>query len=261
MRILVTAGNTQTPIDDVRVITNVFSGRTGSSIALAAHARNHSVCLLTSHPELVADHSADSHRNASEWEVYPYRTFDDLRQLMERSITTGKFDVIIHCAAVSDYELAGTFAPVVGTHFDPDRAVWEVHQRDEQAASSPAMVEVTTGKIKSSFPELWLRLVPTPKLIDSIRKPWGFDGILVKFKLEVGPTDEELIRIADASRRHSHADLIVANTRAGMHEFAYLGPVNGAYQRLERAELATRLLDQIEVLKETPLSQRVLGSA
>lgn len=254
MRILVTAGNTQTPIDDVRVITNVFSGRTGSSIALEAHARGHSVCLLTSHPELVADYSPKAQRNPSEWEVQPYRTFDDLRQLMERSIPTGKFDVIIHCAAVSDYDLAGTFAPADGTRFDSAKATWEVRQAEaERVIASPAMVDVTAGKIKSSFPELWLRLVPTPKLIDSIRKPWGFEGILVKFKLEVGPTDEELIRIADASRQHSHADLIVANTRAGMHQFAYLGPINGTYQRVERSELAARLLDQIEALK-SPLS-------
>ena len=32
MKILVTAGNTQTPIDQVRCITNVFSGRTGARL-------------------------------------------------------------------------------------------------------------------------------------------------------------------------------------------------------------------------------------
>ena len=55
MKILVTAGNTQTPVDRVRCITNVFSGRTGARIALAAHDRGHAVTLLTSQPGVVRD--------------------------------------------------------------------------------------------------------------------------------------------------------------------------------------------------------------
>ena len=37
MNILVTAGNTIVPIDRVRCITNVFTGRTGTAIALHCH--------------------------------------------------------------------------------------------------------------------------------------------------------------------------------------------------------------------------------
>ena len=54
MNVLVTAGNTLAPIDRVRGLTNVFTGRTGAGIALAAHERGHAVTLLTSHPEAVA---------------------------------------------------------------------------------------------------------------------------------------------------------------------------------------------------------------
>src|SRR5688500_5697935 len=108
MRILITAGNTQTPIDEVRVITNVFTGRTGTKIALAARGRGHSVCLMTSHPELISDYALGE--SAPGWEVYPYSTFNDLQRLMQHFITQHTFDVIIHCAAVSDYQLAGTYA-------------------------------------------------------------------------------------------------------------------------------------------------------
>jgi phosphopantothenate-cysteine ligase/phosphopantothenoylcysteine decarboxylase/phosphopantothenate--cysteine ligase len=55
MNLLVTAGNTLVPIDKVRGITNIFTGRTGASIALEAHRRGHGVTLLTSHPEAVHD--------------------------------------------------------------------------------------------------------------------------------------------------------------------------------------------------------------
>ncbi|MGA9855786.1 MAG: phosphopantothenoylcysteine decarboxylase, partial [Gammaproteobacteria bacterium] len=53
MNIFITAGNTLVPIDRVRGITNVFSGRTGAAIARCAWERGHTVTLLTSHPEAV----------------------------------------------------------------------------------------------------------------------------------------------------------------------------------------------------------------
>lgn len=53
MNLLVTAGNTQTLIDKVRCITNIFSGRTGSQIASHAYDRGHNVTLLTSHPNVL----------------------------------------------------------------------------------------------------------------------------------------------------------------------------------------------------------------
>jgi len=59
MNILVTAGNTIVPIDRVRCITNVFTGRTGTQIAMCGYERGHNVTLLTSHPEVVAKLSSD----------------------------------------------------------------------------------------------------------------------------------------------------------------------------------------------------------
>ena len=41
MRILVTTGNTQMLIDKVRCITNIFTGRTGTKIAIEAKERRH----------------------------------------------------------------------------------------------------------------------------------------------------------------------------------------------------------------------------
>ena len=50
MNLLVTAGNTLAPIDRVRGLTNIFTGRTGAAVALHAHGRGHRVVLLTSAP-------------------------------------------------------------------------------------------------------------------------------------------------------------------------------------------------------------------
>lgn len=238
MKVLVTAGNTQVAIDRVRVITNVFTGRTGAGLALHAHERGHSVTLLTSHPETVPN------RPETRWDMHSYRTFDDLHELMRRALHEAAFDTVFHSAAVSDYRVANTYAPA-SAHFDPITRTW---QTDQPAA--PAMTDVGAGKIKSNHDELWLRLVRTPKLIDLMRSPWGFRGVLVKFKLEAGMTDAELLRVAEASRCHSAADLMVANTLEGSSTWAYLGPLAGRYERVSRRDLPARLLEQVERLHE-----------
>lgn len=253
MNILVTAGNTQVPIDQVRCLTNIFTGRTGAAIALEAHARGHGVILLTSHPEALRDVAGDAAPDAlgrrgveSLHAVEAYRTFDDLQGLMARHITPGKLHAVIHCAAVSDYHAGGIFAPRAGTSFHVDDLSWHA------VSGVPALDDRSAGKVKSDEPELWLRLVRAPKLIDRIRTDWMFHGILVKFKLEVGLTDEELVREAERSRQHSAADLMVANTLAGAADWAWLGPLHGAYQRIARSELARRLLEEVEARhKET----------
>lgn len=82
--------------------------------------------------------------------------------------------------------------------------------------------------------------------MDLFRSAWGFRGLLVKFKLEVDKTEVELEAIAEASRIHSRADYVVANTLEGAAEWALVGPVAGRYERLTRRDLPERLLDLAE---------------
>ena len=237
MHILVTAGNTQAPIDRVRCITNIFTGRTGAAVALRAWERGHTVTLLTSHPETVTDLRA-GRQPGERWELSRYRTYDDLRHLMAEGVSRGQFGVVIHCAAVSDYLADGVFGAAEGTAFDPATGRWSVRTTSR----------LVDGKIKSDAPELWLRLVRAPKLIDRVRPDWRFRGILVKFKLEVGIDEARLLDIAERSRRQSSADLMVANTLEGAAEWAYVGPTEGAYQRTARGDLAARVIGAVERL-------------
>jgi phosphopantothenoylcysteine synthetase/decarboxylase len=222
MNILVTAGNTQTPVDRVRCITNFFSGRTGARIAASAFDRGHTVTFLTSHPEVLADLSSKRHRGEPDFRVRTYRTFDDLEAAMGDEIARGGFDAVIHAAAVSDYRVAGIF-----THSDGQ------------------FKDASAGKVKGSHPELWLKLVPTPKLVDKVRSEWHFGGVLVKFKLEARLSEPELQVVAEKARVHSRADFMVANTLEGMHDWALLGNAAG-YAKVPRSELAVRLLDAVE---------------
>jgi phosphopantothenoylcysteine synthetase/decarboxylase len=243
MNVLVTAGNTLVPIDRVRCITNIFTGRTGAAIALHAHQRGHDVTLLTSHPEVVETMSTAG--PGERWSLRPYRTFEDLRDRMRSSIEAG-LDVVIHCAAVSDYLSAGVYAPGPQTRFHAADGRWE-----SDGLLGPQLLDRGAGKVKSDEPELWLRLVRAPKLVDCVRAEWGFTGTLVKFKLEVGLGDDELIAVAERSRQRSRADLMVANTLEGAEHYAFLGPIGGSYQRVERPDLAGRLLDAIERLRSS----------
>lgn len=241
MHLLVTTGNTQVPIDRARSITNVFTGRTGTRIALEAHERGHNVMLMTSHPELVSALSRSGQEPKDRWSYRAFRSFDDLEKGMEESIRQDEFDAVIHCAAVSDYRAGGIYAPAPGTQFRQADGRWT-------ASGYPGLVDKSAAKVKSDEPELWLRLVRTPKLVDRVRRDWHFRGILVKFKLEIGVEADQLLEIAERSRRRSSADLIVANTLETMAQWAYLGPLDAQYQRVKRPELAARLLEAVEQL-------------
>ena len=136
--------------------------------------------------------------------------------------------MLIHAGAVNDYAYAGAVSP------DPNTG---------------KMNDVYAGKIKSHHPEMWLKLVQTPKLADRVRDPWGFRGVFVKFKLEVDISDEELVSVAERSRRQSHADLMVANTLDEMNSKAFIGTREGDYHMIERHLLAGGLWDQISLLQ------------
>jgi phosphopantothenoylcysteine synthetase/decarboxylase len=239
MKMLITAGNTQTAIDKVRCITNIFSGRTGTRIALEAFGRGHEVCLLTSHPDVVDKCSDGPECRGDRWRVRPYRSFADLQRLMEDEIVSGAFDAVIHVAAVSDYEVAGTYSLPDNTYFDAKSCSLNA------ATHSIELTDASAGKVKSNHQEVWLRLVPTRKLIDLVREPWGFQGTLVKFKLEVDVDRRTLARIAEESRRHSQADIIVANTLEGMASWALLGTTDKIIP-VSREELSAQVIQRVE---------------
>jgi phosphopantothenoylcysteine synthetase/decarboxylase len=194
---------------------------------------------LTSHPEAAPPPEAPADR----WSVKVYRTFDDLRDALASALRDEPPDVLVHCAAVSDYLVDGVYAPEPHTRFRPADRQWV-----SESPAGPTLADRAAGKVKSDEPELWLRMVRAPKLIDLVRTEWGFRGTVVKFKLEVGVSDEQLLQVAEHSRQHSAADLMVANTLEGSASYAFLGPLGGTYERVGRARLADRL---VEVLEES----------
>src|SRR6266404_2862017 len=146
MHALITAGNTQVSIDRVRVITNIFTGRTGAQIALEGHSRGHAIELATSSPDALADVAGEVPGDVSRWVVRPYRTFDELETLLAERLKSQHFDAVIHTAAVSDYRSAGIYAPAPGTQFREEVSIW--------SGNPPTLALRDAPKVKSDEREL-----------------------------------------------------------------------------------------------------------
>jgi phosphopantothenate---cysteine ligase (CTP) len=216
--VLVTAGATMVPIDKVRAITNIFTGRTGAAIALHFAQQGWSVTLITSNPSLLEGKSAGS------ISIVPYQTYDELLSSMEKSICSDtKYDAIVHSAAVSDYRVEGTYI------YKPEGGMQAVDSK---------------GKISGSFQELYLRLAPTRKIVDLIREPWGYKGYLVKFKLQTMMSDDRLLEIAEESRVHSKAEMMVANCLEWADDRAYV-MTQGRVVSVARANLPEAIMKEM----------------
>lgn len=166
MKILITAGPTWVRIDEVRILTNIFSGRTGLFLAQGFRRYKHDVTLLIN-PHAVG-------RLPANLRVLTFRYFDELERALRRLLKSEQFDMIIHAAAVSDYQLKRPLK----------------------------------GKTPSGKRELVLRFRPTKKLISLIRR-YAPNAILVQFKLE--SKRSTLIEASFKSLKRNRSDFVVAN--------------------------------------------------
>ncbi len=102
MNVLVTSGATREPIDSVRFISNISSGRTGAAICEALGARGFGVTQV---------HGTDSAVAAG---ISRHESFTDhgsLDAILRRLLAKGDIDAVIHAAAVGDFSVAGVAAP------------------------------------------------------------------------------------------------------------------------------------------------------
>lgn len=95
MRILVTAGPTREPIDDVRYLSNASSGRMGHALATAARDARHEVTLVTGPVELPSPEGI---------EVVPVTTALEMRDAVLARYDAA--DAVLMAAAVADYRPA-----------------------------------------------------------------------------------------------------------------------------------------------------------
>ncbi|MBU1121842.1 MAG: phosphopantothenoylcysteine decarboxylase [Candidatus Omnitrophica bacterium] len=100
MKVLITAGPTWVKIDDVRVITNIFTGGSGIFFGKEFKKKKCAVTLLINSPY------ADKLKGIK---IIPFRYYDEFKEKVLSQIKNEKYDAIIHTAAVSDYKLKSIF--------------------------------------------------------------------------------------------------------------------------------------------------------
>lgn len=217
MRVLVTAGGTEEPIDGVRRLTNVSTGATGGAIATGLVERGAEVVLL---------HAARASLAGVVCERIPFVTYGELEDELRRQLGGREFDAVVHLAAVSDYAVASV----------------EVDGRPIEHGEH--------GKIASGH-DVVIRLRPTAKLIDRLRS-WSRNPAVqvVGFKLTNDPDREARAARVRALLDRGTTDLVVHNDLAeiaGDRHPAEIwtprGPLARTATKRELAEALYGLLD------------------
>ena len=176
MKILITSGGTTEYIDDVRVLTNISTGKLGASIA--NWLKDHEIIYLHG-------------RNAELppfWRMgHTYISVKDTAELMEQmEKLVPEVDVVIHAMAVSDFT------------FNRENPV-KLKSND-----ADGFIEYMRANIKK-----------TPKIISLIKK-WNPNVFLVGFKFEVGVSHKELTALGLASIEKNGCDVMVINDKEEM---------------------------------------------
>lgn len=161
MKVLISSGGTEQPVDGIRSLTNTSTGKTGLAISQYFSDQGADVTLLRHKRTLAAP---------PEIVQYFFNTYDDLYQSLKRLLESEYFDAVIHLAAVSDYRVVSI-----------------------EADGHPFPVG-GPGKIESSR-ELVIRLEPTEKIIRKL-KDWSLNkqSIVFGFKLTQSADSAEIHR-------------------------------------------------------------------
>jgi phosphopantothenoylcysteine decarboxylase/phosphopantothenate--cysteine ligase len=161
VRFVVTAGPTREAIDPVRFLSNRSSGKMGYAIAEAAVAAGHSVKLISGPASIAPPEGA---------EFISIVTSDELHDEVHRAVR--ECDVLVMCAAVSDYK--------------------------------PAVV--APRKIKKQKAPFALELIPTRDILASLPSE-NRNYLVVGFAAET----HDLESNAQKKLREKNCDAIVAN--------------------------------------------------
>lgn len=243
MKILITAGGTSEPIDQVRSITNHATGRLGKEIAEVLTSKSWQVDYITTKRALWPAESESL-------KLHFIESAQDLLVKMTELLEAASYDAVIHSMAVSDFtaetafseeaflaELAGRL-PLQDT--DDIRKVFE-HLREASKNES---------KISSDTSRLFLALKKTPKVIQQIKKIQP-DTLLFGFKLLADVPKEELLLVAKDAMKKNRADYVFANDLTEVENekhHGYLisdtGEITEAFTKKEIAELIGKTVEE-----------------
>jgi phosphopantothenate---cysteine ligase (CTP) len=193
MNCIVTAGPAFEPLDDVRRLTNLSTGRLGTELANFLTARGHRVTLLIGE-------SATYAGKREMQSVKIYSTTADLRTKL-KLFSGKKVDAIFHAAAVSDFMFGKMFTRDAAGKLKPFKPSKKILTRDGN---------------------LFVELVPTPKIIAELRS-WFPQAKIVGWKFEADGKRADALAAAQKQVAECATDLCVVNGPAYGEGFGIIG--------------------------------------
>ena len=178
-KVLITSGGTKDNIDNIRSITNLSTGKTGSTIAEYFTNQGYKVTFLK---------SIDSFSTKNVSKQIEFSNYKSIEKKLRDELHNNSYEMVIHLAAISDY--SPTSIKTNNTEFELPT--------DSKLSSENDLIMITLKKNK--------------KLINEI-KNWSTNKNvkLVGFKL-VSNTDTDKDRIINKLFADSNTDLIVYNS-------------------------------------------------
>jgi phosphopantothenoylcysteine decarboxylase/phosphopantothenate--cysteine ligase len=219
--LIITAGPTREPIDQVRFITNASSGKMGVALAEEALAKGAKRISLIHGPGVAISDSLKRRQNEGVIVVDSVTTSQEMQDSVLSRLSTGEYDVLISAGAPADYV---NLAPM-------------------------------SGKISSSErPKLQLQLSATKKII-SVAKEKFPSTFVVAFKAEhnLKNNSKETHSKGVELLKNSKSDVVVVND-VGRNDIGFGSDFNevavitkdGKMRSLPRAsknEIASKILD------------------
>jgi phosphopantothenate---cysteine ligase (CTP) len=175
MRVLITAGPSSEPIDEVRVITNRSTGELGTVLAERIAKAGHQV-------ELLLGQGATFRRVGAK----RFATNDELERLLAQVESRESIDFVFHAAALTDFRVKG------------------IKVGESQQSGS---------KIASDAGSVWLELTAQPKLIAGLRELFP-NAQIVGWKYEHDVSRAELLHQAVQQIQRNRTNACVVNGRS-----------------------------------------------
>lgn len=205
--VLVTAGGTREPIDQVRALTNLSTGRTGVAIAESFASAGFDVTLLR---------ASDVKFESAAVRSAPFVTYNDLSELLQTELSSKSYDIVIHAAAVGDYAL-------------------------ERIGSGASTGGAAHGKIESDD-DLVLHLRKTAKLVDRLRTFSKNPKLqVVAFKLTSSAHASERENAVTKLISHAKPDFVVLNDASEVSSSRHVARLYDAHELREVAHTETKL--------------------
>jgi phosphopantothenate-cysteine ligase len=207
MNVVVTGGGTIAPIDDVRHVANVSTGRFSAAITEAALERGATVRHIHAKPALLP---FVRHARFDLQAADPAAEHDRLDRLRSRWLAARDRLHLIPLLRGDVTDYAATLEATLRDH-PPDLVFLTM------AVSDFEPVTRLDGKLETPSDSLTLTFRQTPKVIRRVRD-WAPDAFVVGFKLLSGVPESTLIATALQACRVNRADLTVANDLSSLRD-------------------------------------------